>query len=159
MPLVEKYENLMVVQTFSKSRSMAGMRIGFAIANEKMIDYLKAAKFSYNSYTMNMPSLIMGVASVEDKAYFEQTCEKIITTREWFKKEMKALGFVFTDSYSNFLFAEHKSVPAKEIFDKLKEKKIYVRYWNKARINNRLRITIGTDEQMQQLIEALKEIV
>ena len=72
---------------------------------------------------------------------------------------MKALGFVFTDSYSNFLFAEHKSVPAKEIFDKLKEKKIYVRYWNKARINNRLRITIGTDEQMQQLIEALKEIV
>ena len=159
LPLVEKYENLMVVQTFSKSRSMAGMRIGFAIANEKMIDYLKAAKFSYNSYTMNMPSLIMGVASVEDKAYFEQTCEKIITTREWFKKEMKALGFVFTDSYSNFLFAEHKSVPAKEIFDKLKEKKIYVRYWNKARINNRLRITIGTDEQMQQLIEALKEIV
>ena len=159
LPLVEKYENLMVVQTFSKSRSMAGMRIGFAIANEKMIDYLKAAKFSYNSYTMNMPSLIMGVASVEEKAYFEQTCEKIITTREWFKKEMKALGFVFTDSYSNFLFAEHKSVPAKEIFDKLKEKKIYVRYWNKARINNRLRITIGTDEQMQQLIEALKEIV
>lgn len=159
LPLVEKYENLMVVQTFSKSRSMAGMRIGFAIANEKMIDYLKAAKFSYNSYTMNMPSLIMGVASVEDKAYFEQTCDKIITTREWFKKEMKALGFVFTDSYSNFLFAEHKSVPAKEIFDKLKEKKIYVRYWNKARINNRLRITIGTDEQMQQLIEALKEIV
>lgn len=159
LPLVEKYENLMVVQTFSKSRSMAGMRIGFAIANEKMIDYLKAAKFSYNSYTMNMPSLIMGVASVEDKAYFEQTCEKIITTREWFKKEMKALEFVFTDSYSNFLFAEHKSVPAKEIFDKLKEKKIYVRYWNKARINNRLRITIGTDEQMQQLIEALKEIV
>ena len=159
LPLVEKYENLMVVQTFSKSRSMAGMRIGFAIANEKMIDYLKAAKFSYNSYTMNMPSLIMGVASVDDKAYFEQTCQKIIATREWFKKEMEALGFDFTDSYSNFLFAEHKSVPAKEIFDELKEKKIYVRYWNKARISNRLRITIGTDEQMQQLIEALKEIV
>lgn len=159
LPLIEKYENLMVVQTFSKSRSMAGMRIGFAIANEKMIDYLKAAKFSYNSYTMNMPSLIMGVASVEDKAYFEKTCQKIIATREWFKKEMAELGFVFTDSYSNFLFAEHKSVPAKEIFDKLKEKKIYVRYWNKARISNRLRITIGTDEQMQQLIKALKEIV
>ena len=154
LPLVEKYENLMVVQTFSKSRSMAGMRIGFAIANEKNI----LGRF-YKLACMNMPSLIMGVASVEDKAYFEQTCEKIITTREWFKKEMKALGFVFTDSYSNFLFAEHKSVPAKEIFDKLKEKKIYVRYWNKARINNRLRITIGTDEQMQQLIEALKEIV
>lgn len=157
--LLEKYENLLVVQTFSKSRSMAGMRIGFAIGNEKLIDYLKAVKFSYNSYTMNMPALIMGVASVEDEAYFKETCEKIITTREWFKKEMSALGFTYTDSYSNFLFAEHEHVQAKEIFEKLKAKNIFVRYWNKPRINNRLRITIGTDEEMQALLVALKEII
>lgn len=159
LPLLEKYENLLIVQTFSKSRSMAGMRIGFAMGNETLINYLKAAKFSYNSYTMNMPALVMGVASVTDKAYFEETCNKIIATREWFKKEMKELGFTFTDSYSNFLFASHETVPAKEIFEKLKERNIYVRYWNKPRIDNRLRITIGTDEQMKTLIENLKEIL
>ncbi len=146
----------MVVQTFSKSRAMAGMRIGFAIANEKMIRYLKDVKFSFNSYTMNMPAILAGTAAVLDDAYFKETVGKIIKTREWTKKQLMRLGFSFTDSRSNFLFAAHKRVPAKDIFLALKENNIYVRYWNKPRIENYLRITIGTDEQMQVLVDFLE---
>ena len=156
LPLVDKYDNLMVVQTFSKSRAMAGMRIGFAIAGEKLIGYLKDAKFSFNSYTMNMPSIEMGVEAVRDDKYFKETVNKIIKTREWAKDELKALGFSFTDSKSNFIFATHKSIPAAEIFKALKENNIYVRHWNKPRIGNYLRITVGTDEEMKSLIEFLK---
>ena len=156
IPLIEKYDNLMVVQTFSKSRAMAGMRIGFAIANEKMIRYLKDVKFSFNSYTMNMPAILAGTAAVLDDAYFKETVGKIIKTREWTKKQLMRLGFSFTDSRSNFLFAAHKRVPAKDIFLALKENNIYVRYWNKPRIDNYLRITIGTDEQMQVLVDFLE---
>lgn len=158
LTLLEKYENLLVVQTFSKSRAMAGMRIGFCIGNEKLIRYLNDVKFSFNSYTMNMPSQILGVEAVRDDEYFKATTAKIIATRERVKKELKALGFTFPDSSSNFIFASHNSVQAKEIFMKLREKDIYVRYWDKARINNSLRITIGTDEQMDALVTALKEI-
>ena len=154
--LVDKYENLMVVQTFSKSRAMAGMRIGFAIAGEKLIGYLKDAKFSFNSYTMNMPSIEMGTEAVKDDAYFKETVHKIIKTREWTKAELKALGFSLTDSKSNFIFATHKSVPAEDIFKALKENQIYVRHWNKPRISNYLRITVGTDEEMQVLVDFLK---
>lgn len=156
VPLVEKYDNLMVVQTFSKSRAMAGLRIGFAIANEKMIRYLKDVKFSFNSYTMNMPTIEMGVAAVRDDAYFKEIVGKIIKTREWTKEQLKRLGFDFADSKSNFLFVTHKTVPAKDIFLALKENNIYVRYWNKPRIDNYLRITIGTDEQMQKLVTFLE---
>lgn len=156
VPYVDRYDNLMVVQTFSKSRAMAGMRIGFAIANEKMIRYLKDVKFSFNSYTMNMPAILAGTAAVLDDAYFKETVGKIIKTREWTKKQLMRLGFSFTDSKSNFLFAAHKRVPAKDIFLALKENNIYVRYWNKPRIENYLRITIGTDEQMQVLVDFLE---
>lgn len=156
LPLLDRYENLMVVQTFSKSRAMAGMRIGFAIANEKMINYLKDVKFSFNSYTMNTPAIEMGTAAVLDDAYFKEIVGKIICTREWTKEQLRRLGFCFPDSQSNFLFVTHKSVPAKEIFMALKENNIYVRYWNKQRIDNHLRITIGTDEQMRQLVAFLE---
>lgn len=156
VPLIDKYDNLMVVQTFSKSRAMAGMRIGFAIANEKLIRYLKDVKFSFNSYTMNMPAIELGAAAVRDDAYFKEIVGKIIKTREWTKEQLKRLGFVFEDSKSNFLFVSHKSVPAKDIFLALKENNIYVRYWNKPRIDNYLRITIGTDEQMQKLVAFLE---
>jgi len=158
LPLIEKYENLLVVQTFSKSRAMAGMRIGFCIGNEKLIHYLNDVKFSFNSYTMNMPSQVLGVEAVRDDAYFKATTAKIITTRERVKKELKELGFTFPDSAANFIFASHKTVPAKEIFTRLRERDIYVRYWDKPRIDNSMRITVGTDEQMDALIEALKEI-
>lgn len=157
LPLIDKYDNLLVVQTFSKSRAMAGMRIGFAIGSEKLIGYLKDAKFSFNSYTLNMPTIEMGVEAVKDTVYFKDIVNKIIATRERTKKELSALGFSLTDSMGNFLFAAHEKVPASEIFKALKENGIYVRYWNKPRISNRLRITIGTDEQMDSLITFLKE--
>lgn len=156
VPLIDRYDNLMVVQTFSKSRALAGLRIGFALANEKLIRYLKDVKFSFNSYTMNMPTIEIGAAAVLDDAYFKETVEKIIRTREWTKKQLSRLGFTFADSKSNFLFVTHKSVPAKDIFLALKENNIYVRYWNRPRIDNHLRITIGTDEQMKKLVEFLE---
>lgn len=153
--LVDKYDNLLVVQTFSKSRAMAGMRIGFAIGSKKLIKYMLDAKFSFNSYTMNMPALELGVASVKDDKYFKATVQKVIRTREWTKAQLKELGFSFPDSKTNFIFAKHKEVPAKELFEMLKKEKIYVRYFNKPRIDNYLRISIGTDAEMQKLIECL----
>lgn len=157
--LCEKYENLLVVQTFSKSRSMAGMRIGFAIGSEKLIKYMNDVKFSVNSYTMNPLSQYCGAAAVEDEEYFQKTVNEIIAVREYSKERLTALGFTFPDSYSNFIFASHKSKPAKEIFEALKERKIFVRYWNKDIINNHLRITIGTREQMDKMFKALEEIL
>ncbi len=159
LPLVEKYDNLMVVQTFSKSRAMAGVRIGFAIAGEKLIGYLKNVKFSFNSYTMNLPAIEMGTASVLDDAYFRETTAKIIRTREWTKKEFARLGFLFTDSKSNFLFATHPKVSAEELFAALKENNIYVRHWKKPRIENYLRITVGTQEEMGRLVSFIEQFL
>ena len=154
LPLIEKYDNLLVVQTFSKSRSLAGMRIGFACGNEKLIKYLNDVKYSY---TMDRTALAAGVAAVKDQAYFQETCNKIIETREWTKKELKALGFSFQDSMSNFIFAAHETCPAEKIFEALREKHLYVRYFPKGRTNNFLRITIGTQEEMQTFINVLKD--
>ncbi len=159
IPLIEKYDNLLVVQTFSKSRSMAGMRIGFAIGNEKLIKYMNDVKFSINSYTMNPLSQLCGAAAVYDEKYFNETVDKIIKTREYSKEKLTQLGFTFPDSMSNFIFAKHSTVDAKTIFEKLKENKIFVRYWNKPRINNHLRITIGTKDEMDRLFEVLETIV
>ena len=157
LPLISKYDNLLVVQTFSKSRSMAGMRIGFACGNPVLIKYLNDVKYSFNSYTMNRTSLAAGVAAIGDRDYFEDTCQKIMDTREWTQKELKALGFTFQDSKANFIFAAHKTCPAKQIFEALRAKHIYVRYFAKPRIDNYLRITIGAREEMEQLIRFLKE--
>lgn len=159
VPLVEKYENVLVVQTFSKSRSMAGMRIGFAIGSKKLIGFLNDAKFSFNSYTMNATAIAAGVASVADEAYFQEIISKVIATREWTKKELARLGFTFTDSKTNFIFAAHKSIPAQEIFDVLRENQIFVRHWNKPRIGNYLRISIGTDEEMKKVIAFLERYI
>ena len=148
LPLVKKYDNLLVVQTFSKSRSMAGMRIGFAIGSRALIDAMYAVRNSYNSYTMNMPSILCGVEAVEDYDYFEATRCAIIGTRDEVKEKMEALGFTVLPSSANFLFASHESVPAEELFLMLREKHIYVRYFKQPRIQNYLRITIGTREQM-----------
>ena len=157
LPLIEKYDNLLVVQTFSKSRSLAGMRIGYAFGNPELIKYLNDVKYSFNSYTMDRTTIAAGVASMKDQAYFEECCNKIITTREWTKTELKKLGFSFQDSKANFIFATHESCPAKELFAALREKHIYVRYFPKDRIDNHLRITIGTDEEMKKLVEFLTE--
>ncbi len=157
LPLIEKYDNLLVVQTFSKSRSMAGLRIGFAIGNEKLIKYLSDAKFSFNSYTLNFTAQALGVEAIKDKKYFEETIQKIIQTRERTKKALAELGFTFPDSRTNFIFASHKEVPAAEIFAALKEADIYVRHWNKPRIHNSLRISIGTDAEMDALLDFLRK--
>lgn len=157
LPLLKKYDNLLVVQTFSKSRAMAGMRIGYAFGNEKLIGYLSDCRFSFNSYTMNRPALAAGAAALADEAYFKEICGRIIETRERIKKELRELGFSFMDSRTNFVFAAHEKVPAKEIFEMLKEKGVYVRYFAKPRIDNYLRITIGTDAEMDRLLSVLRE--
>lgn len=157
LPLLEKYDNLLIVQTFSKSRAMAGVRIGFCIGSEKLIGYLNDVKFSINSYTMNRPAQALGIEAVRDDAYFKATTAKIVATRERVKKELTELGFSFPDSMANFVFATHRSVPAQQIFRALREADIYVRHWDKPRISNHLRITIGTDEEMNRLIAFLRD--
>ena len=121
LPLIDRYDNLLVVQTFSKSRSMAGMRIGYAMGNEQLIKYLSDVKYSFNSYTMNATAIALGTAAMRDRAYFEETKAKIIATRERAKERLAALGFSFVDSRANFIFAAHKSVPAEELFLALKQ--------------------------------------
>ena len=157
LPLINKYDNLLVVQTFSKSRSMAGSRIGYMIGNPVLIKYINDVKYSYNSYTMDRITLELGKEALLDQEYFKETCEKIIKTRETTKVELKKLGFDFNDSKANFIFATHKTYKAKDIFEYLKSQKIYVRYFDKERIDNHLRITVGTDEEMNRLIEVLKD--
>ena len=158
LPLIDTYDNLLVVQTFSKSRSMAGMRIGYAMGSPRLIKYLNDVKYAVNSYTMNYAALQLGLAAVEDVTYFKECCAKIVRTRERAQEQLHRLGFTFPKSYGNFIFASHKNIPAREIFERLKENGIYVRYWDKERIDNYLRITIGTDEQMEKLYRALEKI-
>ena len=157
LSLLPKYENLLVVRTYSKSRSMAGMRIGFAIGHPDLIKALNDVKYSYNSYTMNMPSLILGTETVKDDAYFKETVQKIIDTREWSKTRLTELGFTFPESMSNFIFASHNRVPAKELFEALKKQQIYVRYFDQPRLSNYLRISIGTREEMEALFAFLEK--
>ena len=159
LPLIEKYDNLLVVQTFSKSRALDGIRSGIAFGQKKIIDYLKDVKFSFNSYTLNPLTIAVGAAALKDDAYFKDITAKTVATRERMKEELKRLGFSFADSKTNFVFASHEKLPAAEIFKYLKEKNIYVRYWNKPRINNHLRISVGTDEEVKILIDALEELL
>lgn len=159
IPLLEKYENLLVVQTFSKSRSMAGARIGFAAGSRKLIQYLNDVKFSVNSYTVNYPSQLIGMEAVKDEAYFQETVKRVTATRERMKKELAGLGFTVPDSKTNFLFVKHRRIPAKALFEELRKNNIYVRYWDKPRICDYLRISIGTDEEMDILTEFLAKYI
>ncbi len=159
LPLIEKYENLLVVQTYSKSRSMAGMRIGFAMGSEKLIKYMNDVKFSVNSYTMNTVTQLCGAASMKNEDYFRKIVDKIIVTREKSKKKLTELGFTFPNSASNFIFASPTRKSAKYVFEELKKRKIYVRYWDKPIICDYLRISVGTDEEMKNLFAALEEIL
>ena len=159
LPLIHKYDNLLVVRTFSKSRSLAGMRIGYAMGDERLIQALNDVKESVNSYTMNTASISLGAASLEDETYFQQNVGKIVNTRECVGGELVKLGFEVKESQTNFLFVSHKEISAKHIFERLKEKHIYVRYFDKERIRNYLRITVGTEEQMGVFLEAVREIV
>jgi histidinol-phosphate aminotransferase len=159
LPLTKKYNNLLVVQTFSKSRAMAGMRIGYAMGDKELIRHLTNTKFAYNSYTMSRAALALGVAALEDDAYFKDITAKIVATREWFKQELSRLGFSYPEPMGNFVFATHPRIEAKRLFNTLREKGIYVRYWDAKRIDNHLRITIGTDEEMRKLVASLETII
>lgn len=159
LELIHRYENVLVVQTFSKSRSMAGLRIGYAFGNAALIQALNDVKFSFNSYTMNAASLVYGVEAIQDHAYFACCIEKIIRTRKHAMARLAQLGFTFPDSKANFIFASHKTVPAGKIFEELKARRIFVRYFDQPLIDNYLRITVGTDAQMERLFAALEEIV
>ena len=159
LALLPKYDNLLVVQTFSKSRSLAGSRIGYAMGSPKLISYLNDCKYSFNSYTMDRLTIQIGKASMEDAPYFKEQVDHIVETREWAKEQLQRLGFTFPDSKANFIFASHAKMAAADIFTALKEKDIYVRYFNKPRIDSFLRITIGTKEEMERLFAALEEIL
>lgn len=157
--LIREYDNVVVTQTFSKSRSMAGMRIGYAMGSPALIQAMNDVRYSYNSYPLTRLSVTLGVAAVEDEEYFRETTEKIVRTREWTKKELRRLGFTFQDSMTNFVFASHDSVPAQKIFEALREKHIFVRHFRIPRIENYLRISIGTQEEMEKFIREVEEIV
>ena len=154
--LIHRYENLLVVQTFSKSRSMAGMRIGYAMGSRKLIKAMEDVKYSYNSYTMNYASIVLGAAAVRDDQYFKETVGKIIDTRERAKGKFDGLGLSGKDSRTNFLFVSHERVPAAEIFRALRERQIYVRYFPVPRLDQYLRVTVGTDDEMEEMFGFLE---
>ncbi|MEH1712546.1 histidinol-phosphate transaminase [Acinetobacter pittii] len=155
--LVNRYENLVVCQTTSKSRSLAGLRVGFAIAQCHLIAALEAVKNSFNSYPIDRFAIAAAVASFEDQTYFEEQCQKVISSREKLVDELTALGFKVLPSKANFIFASHPSHDAGQLAQQLREQGIIVRYFNKPRINQFLRITVGTDEQNERLVQTLKE--
>lgn len=155
--LTKKYENLLITGTFSKSRSLAGMRIGYAIGSKTLISVLEAVKNSYNSYTLNSVSMAAGTAAIKDRAYFESTVSKVIATRQRVAEELRALGFTVLNSQTNFLFATHNAISIKDYFEWLKAQKVFIRYFNLPRINNYVRITIGTDDEMNIFLNKTKK--
>lgn len=157
--LIDEFENLLVVQTSSKSRALAGMRIGWAVGSQKMIRYLNDVKYSFNSYTMNQAAIAAGCAALSDEEYYRKSTAKIIATRERIKKVLSDLGFTFPDSGTNFLFVTHPQKKARDLFRELRRESIIVRYFDKPRIDNYLRITIGTDEQMDALVRCLEKLI
>ena len=157
--LVSRYENLVVCQTTSKSRSLAGLRVGFAIGQAHLIAALEAVKNSFNSYPIDRFAIAAAVASFEDQDYFQEQCEKVIASREKLVANLTELGFNVLPSKANFIFATHSLHDAAQLAEKLREQGIIVRYFNKPRINQFLRITIGTDEQNQRLVDTLKMLI
>lgn len=155
--LINRYENLVVCQTTSKSRSLAGLRVGFAIAQSHLIAALEAVKNSFNSYPIDRFAIAAAVASFEDQASFEEQCQKVITSREKLVRDLTELGFNVLPSKANFIFATHSQHDAGQLAQKLREQGIIVRYFNKPRINQFLRITVGTNEQNARLVQTLKQ--
>lgn len=159
LPLLERYDNLLVVRTYSKSRSMAGMRIGFAMGNPELIKAMTDVKESINSYTMTMESIEVGAASLEDEDYFQEKLSKVIATRERAKEELRKREFTVLDSSTNFLFARPNQAEAQWLFEELKKEKIFVRHFTGERIKDYLRISVGTDQQMDCLLQAIDRIL
>ncbi len=159
VPLINKYDNLLVTQTFSKSRSMAGARLGFGVASKEIIKDLNTVKYSTNPYNINKMTMAAGLGTLEDEEYTINNCKRIIENREYTKNELLRLGFELTDSSTNFVFAKHPKIDAKRLYLELKEKEILVRHFDKERISSYNRITIGTHEEMETLVNTLKSIL
>jgi histidinol-phosphate aminotransferase len=157
--LIKKYENLLVVQTLSKSRSLAGLRVGFAMGHEDLIEGLRRVKDSINSYTLDRLALAGAQAAIEDDAYFRETTAKIIKTREETTKRLEALGFKVIPSTANFIFISHPDIAAEKLFGKLRERGVLVRYFKLPRIDNWLRVSVGTDAEMAACVQAFDSIV
>ncbi len=157
-PLIAEYPNLLVVQTLSKSRSLAGLRVGMALGHPDLIEGLNRIKNSFNSYTLDRLALAGAVAAIEDRDYFEETSRKVVATRDRTTAALRELGFEVIDSLANFVFVTHPQKEARELFALLKERGILVRYFNKPRIDRYLRVSIGTDEEMDALLDMLRDI-
>ena len=159
VPLIKKYDNLLITQTFSKSRSMAGARLGFGVGSKELIKDLNTVKYSTNPYNINKMTMAAGLGILEDKQEVLNNCQQIIKNREYTENELKKLGFELTDSKTNFVFAKHPDINGKEVYLKLKQRGILVRHFDKEEISDYNRITIGTLEQMETLINTLKIIL
>lgn len=159
VPLIEKYDNLLVTRTFSKSYSLAGARLGFGVGSAELINDLNTIKYSTNPYNINRLTMAAGVAAIEDNDYYMNNCSVIIKNREYTKKKLHELGFTVTDSKTNFLFAKNPNIEGKELYLKLKESGVLVRHFDSERIKDYNRITIGTKEQMDILLEKITEIL
>ncbi len=156
VPLIHQYENLVVIQTFSKSRSFAGARLGVALGNKEAISHLYDVKNSFNSYPIDYITQQIGLVSVLNSQDMKEKCQKVIQTREYTKTKLKELGFVVPDSYANFVFVKHPKIDGEELFLALRKEGIIVRHWNKPLIDQYLRVTIGTDQQMERFFEFLE---
>ncbi len=157
-PLLDKYNNLIVVQTFSKSRNLAGLRVGFALSSKEIIEDYNKMKFSFNPYNLNTLSIHCAAAAIEDRDYYTACCDKIIKTREYTKKELEKTGFICLDSRANFVFAKHKKISGEKLYLALKDKGVLIRYFAKPRISNFVRITIGAQSDMEKVISIIREI-
>ncbi|MCO7177146.1 histidinol-phosphate transaminase [Sporolactobacillus kofuensis] len=159
VPLINDFPNLLVIRTLSKYSSLAGIRVGFALGQKELIDGLNRTKNSFNSYTIDRLALAGAKAAIDDDNYYRDMAQRIINTREHTAASLEAIGFQVIPSQSNFLFVSHADVPAEEIFHELRARGVLVRYFNQPRIANYLRITVGTDEEMGKLLDALKDIL
>ncbi|MBQ6381749.1 MAG: histidinol-phosphate transaminase [Clostridia bacterium] len=159
LALVEQYDNLLVTGTFSKSRSGAGLRLGFGAGNEKLIEDINRLRYATNPYNINALSMAAALGVLEDEAATKENCARIKATRAWTCRRLRSLGFACTDSQTNFLFAKHPAVPGERLYLLLKEKGILVRHFSKERIREYIRITIGTEKDMETFINTVKEII
>lgn len=156
--LLKKYKNLIVTQTFSKSRSLAGLRLGFALASEELIEDLEKIKYSFNPYNINTLTVTAGAAAIADIDYYRDCNQKTVAIREKTKEMLADCGFECLDSQSNFIFAKHNKIPAEQLYLKLKERGVLIRYFNKPKISDYVRITVGDEQQMATLVETVSQI-
>ncbi len=157
--LIDSYPNLLVVQTLSKSRSLAGLRVGLALGHPDLIEGLNRAKDSFNSYTMDRLAIVGAIEAFKDTAYFEKTKQEIIAVREYFRQELEKRNFYVLPSQTNFVLASPSDMEAEKLFTQLKQEGFLIRYFNQPKLENYVRISIGTQEQMSKLLDAIDRII